>query len=188
MDDWRGHVDDLLYAGEEVLARIGRGPEEVVVTSHRVLALTPAADGANFRAIDRPNVTDVRFESTGRSGLAVQGLKVLVVGAFLLAGGLFVDLGGIFGTGTPSSAGSVGAGGILQILSLARTAASLANEALLALGAVATLAGLAGIAGYLLTRSHDLVLGVAGGADLRLDADAFGQSDREAIETALGRP
>lgn len=188
MDDWRGRVDDLLYAGEDVVARVGRGPDEVVVTSHRVLALTPDAEGPNFRAVDRPNVTAVRVEATGRWGLAVRGLKALVVGAFLLAGGVFVDLGGVFGTATPGSAGSVGAGGILQILSLARTAASLANDVLLALGAVATLAGLAAIAGYLYTRSEDLVLGVAGDADLRLDADAFGDADREAIETALGRP
>lgn len=187
MADWRGRVDDLLYAGEDVIARVGRGPDEVVVTTHRVLAFTPERDGPNFDAVDRPNVSSVDFEATGRTWFVVQGLKALAIGALLVAAGLVVDLGGIFGDVSLDNANAVGAGGVLGMLDLLQTAMSLANEALLAVGGLFVLLGLVAMGAYWTTRTTDLVVAVAGDEDLRLDGEGFSESDRGTIRTALRR-
>jgi len=63
MDEWRGRVDELLYAGESIEERIGVGDADVVVTTHRVLALTPSGDGERYRAIDRPNVLGASIDA-----------------------------------------------------------------------------------------------------------------------------
>jgi len=187
MADWRGRVDDLLYAGEEVIARVGRGPDEVVVTTHRVLAFTPERDGPNFDAVDRPNVSGVDFEASGRTWFVVQGLKALVVGALLVAAGLVVDLGGIFGDVSVDGANAVGAGGVLGMLDLLVTAMSLANEVLLGVGGLLVLLGVLAMVAYWVTRTTDLVVAVTGDDDLRLDGDSFSDSDRGTIRTALRR-
>ncbi|MFB6082394.1 MAG: hypothetical protein ABEJ67_06190 [Halanaeroarchaeum sp.] len=187
MADWQGRVDQLLFAGEDVVARVGGGRDEVVVTTHRVLAFTPARDGPNFQAVDRPNVREISFEAAGRTGFVVQGLKALVVGALLVVGGLVVDLGGVFGGVTVESAGAVGAGGLLEMLTAVRTVMALANEAMLAVGGLLVLAALGAFGAYWYTRSTDLVVAVAGDDDLRLHGAGFSDGDVTTIRTALGR-
>ena len=49
MAGWKSRVDDLLYDGETARETVDVGTSRVVVTSHRVLAFTPDADGENFR-------------------------------------------------------------------------------------------------------------------------------------------
>ncbi|MFB6069676.1 MAG: hypothetical protein ABEJ76_01525 [Halanaeroarchaeum sp.] len=185
MNRWRDRVDELLFAGEEVLVRVGRGPDEVVVTTHRLLALSPAGDGPNFRAVDRPNVTDVGFEATGRPGLLVTGLQVGVVGIVLAAAGLLVDFGGMFGSVQVDSGTAIGAGGVLEMLELFRAVAALANEVLLLVGGALVFGALLAAGAFLSTRSGDLVIDVAGEEPVHLDADAFGQSDLGTIRSAL---
>ncbi|MEF8781164.1 MAG: hypothetical protein V5A46_10845 [Haloferacaceae archaeon] len=106
---WQGRLDELLYAGESVRETVDAGTARVVVTSHRVLAFTPELDGKNFRQADRPNVTGVEPGSIGNDGLLYHGIRLGVVGLFLLGTGVAVDFGSIAGA---ASFGEVDAGQI----------------------------------------------------------------------------
>ncbi|MFB6133001.1 MAG: hypothetical protein ABEJ44_06325 [Halanaeroarchaeum sp.] len=187
MTDRRADLDRLLYAGEEMLVRVGRSPTEIVVTSHRLLAFTPEAEGANFHAIHRPNVDGIDLDASGRTGLLTGGGKALLVGLVGLLAGLLVDFDGL-ATAIPSTGtDAVGTGGVLAMLGAFRTAISLADSALFAFGGLLAAAGAVAIAVFWLTRDHHLVVSVAGDEDVRLDAAAFSQSDRSTIESALDR-
>jgi len=94
MDEWRGRVDELLYAGESIEERIGVGDAEVVVTTHRVLALTPSGDGERYRAIDRPNVLSASIDAGGDRAHLLTAGKAGLVAALLFALAAAVDLGG----------------------------------------------------------------------------------------------
>lgn len=185
MTDRREGIDRLLYAGEEMLVRVGRSPTEIVVTSHRLLAFTPDAEGANFHAIDRPNVDGIDVEASGRTGLLTGGGKTLLVGLIALLTGLLVDFNGL-ATAIPSTGtDAVGTGGIMAMLDGLRTAIALADSALFAFGGLLAVAGAVAIAVFWQTRDQHLVVSVAGDEDVRLDATAFSQSDRSTIENAL---
>jgi hypothetical protein len=185
MTDGRDRVDQLLYAGEEVRARVGRTGEELVVTSHRLLAVTPEGDGANVRAIHRPNVEGVTLQDGGTSWLLSAGLKALLGGVLALGGGLVVDLGGAFGSLPEPGASGVSAGGVLQLLGLVETALALVDDVLLAVGGVLLVVGVAAVAGYWTTRREELVVTVAGREDVRLDAAGFDGDDVATVEAAL---
>lgn len=179
-------VDRLLYDGEEATLRAG-GPEGgVVVTSHRVLALTPGVEGANYRPIERPNVTGLRRGASGRERWLLAGLKALSVGLALLAGGVVVDLGGVLGAvEVGSTARSTGLGGLLRAVSLVRTALSLLDEALLVSGALATLVGACAVGAYLLTRERLVYLEVAGDEDVPLPAGALSAAEFSRLSAVL---
>ncbi|MFC6728528.1 hypothetical protein ACFQDG_07745, partial [Natronoarchaeum mannanilyticum] len=83
MDEWRGRVDELLYAGESIEERVEIGDAEVVVTTHRVLALTPSGDGERYRAIDRPNVLGASIDADGDRGHVLTAGKAALVAALL---------------------------------------------------------------------------------------------------------
>lgn len=184
--DGGSRVDRLLYDGEEVTLRAG-GPEAgVVVTSHRVLALTPELEGANYRPIERPNVTGLRRGASGRERWLLAGLKAVFVGLVLLVGGVVVDLGGVIGAvDVGSTAGSAGLGSLLRAVSLVRTALSLLDEALLVAGALATLVGAGAVSAYLLTRERLVYLEVAGDEDVPLPAGALSEAEFSQLSTAL---
>lgn len=187
MTDRRADIDRLLYAGEEMLIRVGRRPTEVVVTSHRLLAFTPEGEGANYHAIDRPNVDGIDVEASGRTGLLTGGSKSLLVGVVALVTGLLVDFDGLATSIPATGTDSVGTGGILAMLDGLRTAIALADSALFAFGGLLAVAGAIAIAVFWLTRDRHVVVSVAGDGDVRLDAAAFSQSDRSKIESALDR-
>lgn len=185
--DRRTGVERLLYAGEEVLVRVGRGPDEVVVTSHRLLAFTPEREGPNFHAVDRPNVESVAFESTGRTGLVTTGAKALVAGIVTVAAGVLVDFDGLIESIPSTGTGSVATGGILGMLDAIRTVLALADVVLFGLGGLLVLGGVAALVGYWSTRREVVVVAVAGGDDVHLDGDGFGDSELSTIEMALDR-
>lgn len=185
MTDSHADIDRLLYAGEEMLVRVGRSPKEVVVTSHRLLAFTPEAEGANYHAIDRPNVEGLDVDSSGRTGLLTGGGKALLVGVVAVVTGLLVDFDGL-ATAIPSTeTDAMGAGGILAMLDSLRTVISLADTGLFLIGGLLAVAGAVAIAVFWLTRDHHVVVSIAGDDDVRLDATAFSETDRSTIEGAL---
>ncbi|MFW5919801.1 MAG: hypothetical protein ACOCSF_06365, partial [Halanaeroarchaeum sp.] len=93
--DWRERIADLLFEGEAVVETVDVDGNGVVVTSHRVLALTPDLDGSNYRHVDRPNVTGVRVETVGASRWLRRAFQPFVLGLVLLVGGWIVDLDGL---------------------------------------------------------------------------------------------
>lgn len=186
MADWRARVDRLRYDGEVVEAQVGGEEAGVVVTTHRVHAFTPESDGANYRAVDRPNATGVTRRTDGSRQWLVTGVEALLVGALLAGGSLLVDFGGAAaGVGIPQGQGAEALGQILRLLALARTAFGLLDDVLRLSGAVALLVGFAGVAAYLASREERLVVAVAGEEDLALPADAFSATDVAEVATAL---
>ncbi|MGM0398556.1 MAG: hypothetical protein ACQEQY_06130 [Halobacteriota archaeon] len=185
--DWRNRVGELLYAGEAVRMRVGRGPDEIVVTSHRLLAFTPERDGSNFHAVDLPNVEAIATESSGRWAFVPTGAKALLAGIVIVAAGLVIDFDRLAASIPDAGTDAVGAGGILGMLDGLRTALAVADVVLFGLGGLLAIAGLAVLAAYWATRREEVVVAVAGGEDVRLDRDSFGASDLAKIETALER-
>ena len=59
MSQWRERAEEMLYAGESVEETFEVDDARILVTSHRVLAFTPGAEGATFQQADRPNVAGV---------------------------------------------------------------------------------------------------------------------------------
>lgn len=185
MSGWRGDVDQLLYAGEELRERVGGGPDEIVVTSHRLLAVTPEAAGPNLHAVDRPNVEGVDVETTGRRRYLTAGGKVLIAGLVSVLVGVVVDFEGIASAMPSPGADAPAAGGILAILDTVRTGLGLVDTVLFTVGGVLAVAGVVAVGAYWLTRERNVLVSVAGDDDVRLSEDGFTEADLARIETAL---
>ncbi|MFB6107107.1 MAG: hypothetical protein ABEJ70_09060 [Halobacteriaceae archaeon] len=179
-------VDALLFEGERVEATVPVGESRVVVTSHRVLALTPGGDGANYRHADRPNVGSVTVDTSGTTDYLGPALRAAVVGVVLLGAGATVDFDGLLGA-TTVDAGAVPLGGLRGLLGTLRTALALFDEAALTAGALALAFGLGGIGLYVRSRERRLRVAVAGGADLTvpLRGVAAPERARDALADAL---
>jgi len=183
--DWRERVDRLLYDGERVLESAAVAGDRVVVTTHRVLALTPNGDGANFRAVDLPNVEGIRVSTDGTRRYLRWTIRPLVLGAVLVLAGTRLDIGDPLSGMDTSSAEATGTGGILSTVSSLTSLLAALDEVMLAVGAgcllvVALLLGL-----YLHSRQRRLVVGVAGDDDLKLPVDAGQESAATRLEAAV---
>ncbi|UWG49127.1 putative membrane protein [Halanaeroarchaeum sp. HSR-CO] len=185
--DWRNRVEQLLYAGEEVRLRVGRTQDEIVVTSHRLLAFTPERDGSNFHAVDLPNVEAISTESSGRFPFVSMGAKALLAGIVIVAAGLVIDFDRLAASIPIAGTDAVGASSILGMLDGLRTVLAVADVVLLGIGGLLAFVGLTLLAAYWLTRRTEVVVAVAGDEDVHLDRDSFGDSDLAKIETALER-
>jgi len=167
-------VADLLYQGEAVVEPVEIEGNAVVVTSHRVLALTPALDGPDYRHVDRPNVTEVRIEIGGSTRWLERTVRPFLLGVVLLAGGWIVDLDGLTSgleRTDPGTAGSAGIGGIVSLAEDLGRALALLDEALLVGGALCLLLVAAFLGLYAHSRERRLVLAVAGGDDLTIPVE-----------------
>ena len=187
MSGWRDDVDQLLYAGEELQERLGGGPDEIIVTSHRLLALTPDREGPNFYAVDRPNVEGVDVETTGRTGIATAGAKGFLAGLGSILVGMLVDFDGLASAVPAVGADAPATGGIVSMLETLRDVIGLLDTVLIAGGGVVAAAGVIALVGYWVTRERDLRIAVAGDDDVRLPEDGFSETDLGRIETALER-
>ncbi|QLH79628.1 hypothetical protein HZS55_21045 [Halosimplex rubrum] len=172
---WAGSVDDLLYDGESVRERLELGEDNrVVVTSHRLLAFTPDGDGENYRAVELPNVADVRAGHEGEDNLIRHGGRLGIYGAVLLAVGVFVDFGSFVPTDAfaGAGAGQLGMGGLLAMLQRFLSLIARTDEFARTIGALLVLFAVFVFGVYLLTRDRVLEVGVAGDADpIRVPAD-----------------
>jgi len=187
MTGWLDRVDDLLYDGETVVERVAVDDGGVVVTTHRVLAFTPDREGANFRYVDRPNVTGVSAAASGEFGFLRQALKAIVVGVVLLAAGQTVSFDSLVaGVTIDSSAAQVGMGGMLGMLSSFLQLMAQLDELMTTFGALALAFGALVLGVYLWTREHELVVAVAGDdEDLRLPAPADAEDVAQQLEQAI---
>jgi len=180
-------VDHLLYDGESVEARTGDERVGLVVTTHRLLAVSPATEGANYRAVDRPNVTGVSRETTGERRWLFTGTKALVVGLVALVAWSLVDLeGALAGVALSGRTGAAVGGQVLQLLALARTLASVLDDVLLVGGALSVVAALATFAAYYRSRGETVRVSVAGDDDIVLPADGFSARDLATLAETVG--
>jgi len=188
MTGWLDRVEDLLYDGEEIVERVPIADGGVVVTSHRVLAFTPDGDGANFRDVDRPNVTGVAEQASGEWGFLQQAIKALVVGVVLLVAGQTVSLDSmVTGVTIDSSAAQVGMGGMLGMLQQFLSLMAQLDELLTVFGALALLFGVVVFGVFVWTRERELMIGVAGddAEDLRLPAPEDADEMVQRLERAI---
>jgi hypothetical protein len=171
--DWADRADSLLYDGETVQDRIPAGTGGVVVTSHRLLAFTPDRDGANYRQVDRPNVDGVDVRTGGEFRFLERAVKAIVVGSVLLAAGLTVSLDGMVDGISLESGGAtsaVGIGGMLGPLQSTLDLLGHLDDLMRVFGGLALAFGAVVLAVYLWSRERRLVVSVAGGEDIELDA------------------
>ena len=190
MTGWRDRVEQLLYDGESVRETVEFDAATVVVTSHRVLAFTPEADGANFQQVDRPNVDGIDTGARSESDLLERGIRYGLVGAVLVAAGQVVNLDGLLGGVDLQSqaTGELGLGGIMGTLQTMLNVLTYLDQLLQVVGALALLLGVALLAVYWVTRDATLVVRVAGGDDIHLPrpSDAAGTRDRLARAVSPG--
>jgi hypothetical protein len=161
--------DDLerMRRSDEPVERVVTvGDATLAVTEQRLLALTPDSDGANFRAIERPNVEAVTGGARGNSAHLRRAIRPGILGVVLLGASQFVDLEGVAGATTPQGTDQLGLGGLFALLELFLGVLALLDTLLL-LGGVGLLClALLLVAAYGYSRSRELRITVAGGDDM----------------------
>lgn len=163
MTAWSDRAEQLLFDGETIDTEVAAGGATVVVTSHRLLAFTPQADGKDYRAVDRPNVRDVERQAVYGVDFRRRIAKLGVVGLLLAGLGLAFDPSAWLpqpDVDAPAEAGGVG--GVLGMVEGMIGFFHALDTVLLAAGGLAlTVAlGLAGV--QLATRSVRVAIHVAG--------------------------
>ncbi len=187
MSQWRERTEELLYAGESVEESVEIDDARVFVTSHRVLAFTPGADGATFRQADRPNVAGVSSGSRGESTLLEQGVKMGVVGGVLVVAGFVLDFGALVGDvdlAGGQAAGQVGLGGILGTLGTALVVLRDLDQYMQLAGALLVLLAVVLVGVYWHLRESTLRIEVEGDEDIQVPGPADGT---EAVVDRLER-
>lgn len=168
MGRWSEHAGPRLRDGEEIVAEIPFGENGVVVTNQRLLVFVPESDGANYRAIERPNVEDIRLDSDGNTDLirfVAQGGLAGITGVLI---GYTMDFGSLVSVESISSGGTSGQsgiGGLLKILNSISRLLELLDDALLVGGMLAFAVGLGAFGLYLESRLYGLWITVAGEDD-----------------------
>jgi hypothetical protein len=175
--------DGRCYGGERVLERAPLGAGWAAVTTHRVLAYNPAADGRRFEAVARPNVRGIDVDAAGDRRRLAWGARAALYGLVGLGGGVALralDVAATLSVG--STAGDAPIGGLLAVTD-ALAGAVAAFTTLLWLGGVALLiVGVGLLASYLRTRRPALVIDRFGDEPIRLSAP---RGDGERAATAL---
>lgn len=187
MSQWRERAEELLYAGESIEETVEIDDAGVLVTSHRVLAFTPEAEGATFQQADRPNVASVSSGARAESALLERGVRMGVIGAVLVVAGAVLDFGAIVGdvdlTGG-EAAGQVGLGGILGTLGTMLAVLRNLDQYMQLVGALLLLLGVVLVGVYWHLREPTLVIEVEGDEDIQVASPASGT---EAIVDRLER-
>ncbi|MDZ7849906.1 MAG: hypothetical protein U5K70_03520 [Halodesulfurarchaeum sp.] len=183
---WQSDVDQLLYAGETVLAKVAGHEAAIAVTSHRVLVFTPGVEGPNVQTFHRPNVTGLSKRASGSGRWLRAGAKWLVLGVALTIVGSLIDLEGVLGNvSTEGTAGEVDVGWIGGLFDLFSTVFALLDDVLLLGGILSSIAGLVFVAGYLKSRASVVTIEVAGEGDVDLPAAGFSDSDVGKLADAI---
>ncbi|MFB6234094.1 MAG: hypothetical protein ABEH81_10095 [Halopenitus sp.] len=182
--DWQARDDELLYDGESIRERVDAGSDLVVVTSHRVLAFTPEGDGANFRAVDRPNVTGVRAGAQGDADWLRRAAVAGVGGLGALALGLVLDFDSLVPTGGVDVAGggAAGIGGLLETIGTLLRVVALLDDLFVAVGLLAVLAAVAVGSLYWTQREPKLTIAVAGDDDIQLAWSGDDEFDEDRVD------
>lgn len=167
---WHGRLDSLLYDGETIVERFEVADSELVVTSHRVLAFAPDADGKPFRQVDRPNVAGVRAELQGRPWTLLWATGVGLLGAALVFLSALVDFTAPVGVVDGES--PIGVPGAEEAIGVLEVALTMVDHLVLASGLLACLVSLGLFGLYLYSRERVLVVAVYGEPDIELPVTA----------------
>lgn len=193
MSNWRERAEELLYAGESIEGEVEIDDAHVLVTSHRVLAFTPEADGAIFQQADRPNVAGVSSGARAKSALLERGVRLGVIGGVLVVAGTVLDFGAILGdvdlTGG-EAAGQVGMGGILGTLGTMLAMLRNLDQYMQSVGALCLLLAVALVGIYWHLREPTLLIEVEGDEDIQIPRPGSGTkaiADRLERAIAPGR-
>ena len=161
-------ADTLLYAGETAVATLSIPDGQMVATSHRLLILTPDADGPNLRVVQRPNVQRLGQGTNGR-----QFLRPTVV---TMGGGVAaIALGSLLTVESMAEAVPTEgpAAGLLGPIGTLLTLVGVLDELLVAAGAISLLLGTAITVVWLLVRTAVVTVRVAGGETIRVPAGSL---------------
>lgn len=187
MSRWSDRASQRLRDGEEIEDAISFGGNGVVVTTQRFLAFTPESNGANYRAIERPNVEGVSLESSGNAAwLGYMGKS----GIAAVAGGVVgytMDFGGLVSVDqlNPEAAGQTGIGPLMGLLASISRVLELADDVLLIIGLLALGLCLGAFGLYLESRTHGLWITVAGDDDLYVPAPKGSTTELARLERHL---
>lgn len=180
--DWADRLEELLYEGEQPVESAAVGEGRLLVTSHRLLAYAPGAE-PRFREVDRPNVVGVTVETRGEVARLRRAVRPAAWGALLAVAGSAVSLDSLL---VPVSAPpGTGLGGALATVRSLVALLALLDDAMLAVGALLLLVALVPVARYLRGRTRELIVEVAGGADLRLPAADAGEATARRVRAAV---
>ncbi|MFB6123966.1 MAG: hypothetical protein ABEJ78_10970 [Haloferacaceae archaeon] len=155
-----------LYDGEALQATATLNDGWVAVTSHRVVAFDPDADGQSFTSLARPNVTDVRFDTAGDERYLRWSLRAGVYGLVALGGGVALDAANVASMLTVD-ADATALSGVLSLVDLFVTAIRLATAVSLAAGVALLVVAVAVGALYARSRQPSFVLDRAGDDPIR---------------------
>ena len=162
-NNWTDNIDRLLHPGEEVEDEVSVGDAQVVVTTQRIVVLTPRMDGENVRYVERPNVVGVETRHSSNNQLLSVGATVGLTGVLLIA------IGNTLNLSAPAALSEID--GNVPFANLAKSIASAIEHIdtmSLYLGALslATAAVLAGY--YFWRRERTVALAVAGDKDVEI--------------------
>ena len=179
----------LCYDGERVVERAPLGAGWAAVTTHRVLAYNPTADGRRFEAVDRPNVSDVSVDAAGDQRLLGWGLRAAVYGLAGLGGGVALRAMNLGETlSLSANAGAAPVGSVLAVTDALAGALAVLTTLLLVGGVALVVVALALFARYLRTRRPALVVERFGDDPVRLSAPrGDGERAARALSAALER-
>lgn len=183
--------ETLCYDGERVVERAPLGAGWAAVTTHRVLAYNPTADGRRFESVDRPNVSDVTVDAAGEGRLLGWSLRAAVYGLAALGGNVALratNLGETLSVGATAGAGAAPVGSVLAVTDALAAALSLLTTLLLLGGAALVVGSLGLFARYYRTRRTALVVDRFGDDPVRLSAPrGDGERAARALSAALER-
>jgi len=163
MTRWRERATERLRDGEAIEETVPFGDNAVVVTSQRLLAFTPDGDGANYRAVERPNVEGASLTHVAETKWIEYILKGTVFGVAGVGIGLTVDFGGLLSIQQiNTSSGGIGLGAILGLLNSINQFLAKLNQYILVGGLLALTVALGALGKYIESRTHVLAISVAG--------------------------
>jgi len=167
--DTDGELVDLLYEGEQQVDERRVADARVVLTSHRLLVFREQGS-PRIRAVDRPNLGEVRMRTESERGHLLSAVQWVLLGGFLLAAWRFVPFDGLV---RPVEAPpGTGFGGLFETVNELVSLLAYLDEAFLAAGALALAWAVVRVALYLRGRERALELTVAGEEPIRFPGGA----------------
>lgn len=167
--DADGDLADLLYDGEQQVDERRVADARVVLTSHRLLVVRERGS-PRLRAVDRPNLGEVRTRTESERGHLLSALQWVLLGGFLLAAWRFVPFGGLV---RPVEAPpGTGFGDLFETVNALVALLAYLDEAFLAAGALALAWAVVRVALYLHGRERALELTVSGEEPIRFPGGA----------------
>lgn len=184
--DRQFQADHLLYDGERGIYRTSGREVGFIVTTHRLLVVTPKLDGKNLHVFQRPNVTGLSMDTSGDDSRLTAGAKWVVVGIALVVAGAILDFDGLVGdVSTGSGTGEMDLSWVGGLFSLLTTALSLFDDVLMVVGLLAFIAGIGLVGWYWRTRSETITVSVAGQQPLEVPSAGFRSDDITELNEAI---